>query len=316
VSSPQTELRPAPIDENKLPRPTRDVEQVKRDIAESGYALLADALSPDQVKEVRDRLEEQAEMEGKLGHAIIGDGRFLGRQYNVHATGEEPWQGLRSLLNKGRIFQDLVAHKDVLDVMEHILGPGFLLYNLSAIIMRRGSLAQQTHSDQIMFPFTTPIPLIANAFFMITDFDEQRGGTRFVPGSHLWDYKLSYSVITNDNGEVVDMEEDAKFEWVSPEAPAGTALLFDARTIHGGGANVSGETRTAVSMAFCLRTIRQLDQFCMSVNDDVYETLSDQLKLLLGFGFGDIGRIDPALGRANLGAVQFPKLGELHRDRA
>ncbi|MFE3170590.1 phytanoyl-CoA dioxygenase family protein [Amycolatopsis sp. NPDC059090] len=300
------------VESARLPEPTRDLDRVKSDLAEHGYALLRDALSRNQVLRVKDRLKEQAEMEGELGYAIIGDGRFLSRKYNVHAKGDEPWQGIRSLLNKGAVFQELVGHDGVLEVMEHLLGSGFILYTLSAIIMRQGSQAQQMHSDQIMFPFTTPIPLIANAFFMISDFDEGRGGTRFVPGSHLWDYQMTYQVVKNEQG-AADMVEDRTFEWVSPEAPAGTALLFDARTIHAGGANISGQERVAVSMAFCLRTIRQLDQFCMSINDDAYAAMSEKIKMLVGFGFGDIGRIDPALGRANIGEVQFPRIGELRR---
>jgi ectoine hydroxylase-related dioxygenase (phytanoyl-CoA dioxygenase family) len=302
-----------PIDPKDLPEPTRDMERVKQDLAKSGYALLRDALTADQVKRTRDRLEEQAEMEGKTGVANIGDGRFLGRQWSVSADGTEPWQGIRSILNKGKIFHELVEHPAILEATEYLLGPGFILYNASAIVMRGGSSRQQVHGDQIMFTFPTPVPLIANTFYMVTDFDEARGATYFVPGSHRWNQVLEFEAVLDDSGKTVDMREVGEFDCVTPEAPAGTALLFDARTLHGGGENVSGETRLAVSLAYCLPTLRQIDNFCMSISDEVYADMSERLKLLCGFGFAYLGRIDPALGRSNIGSVQFPWIGELHR---
>ena len=48
-----------------LPTPTRDVERATQDMDEFGYTLIADALGPEQVSAMRERLIEQALCEAK-----------------------------------------------------------------------------------------------------------------------------------------------------------------------------------------------------------------------------------------------------------
>ena len=46
-----------------LPRPTTDLDQLKADLDEHGYCIVADALSPDEVTALRTRITEQAAAE-------------------------------------------------------------------------------------------------------------------------------------------------------------------------------------------------------------------------------------------------------------
>ena len=46
-----------------LPRPTTDLEQLKADLDEHGYCIVADALSPEEVTALRARITEQAAAE-------------------------------------------------------------------------------------------------------------------------------------------------------------------------------------------------------------------------------------------------------------
>jgi ectoine hydroxylase-related dioxygenase (phytanoyl-CoA dioxygenase family) len=302
------------VDRSRLPELTRDHDQMKRDLAEFGYCLVRDAITQDQVKQARERLLEQAEMECRLGVAFIGDGQHHHRQFVSEADGTEPWQAVRSLLDKGQIFRELVVHKETLGLIEHLLGREYILFVMNGIIMRQGCKMQATHTDQMMFPFPTPVPLMANVFFMISDFDEARGGTRLVPGSHLWDHIPVFTPVFDENGRMVEIKRDEDVDWVSPDLPAGSAFVFDGRLWHGGGANTSGEQRLAVSSAYCLPSVRPQDQHCMSISDEVLAEMTDQVKLLCGFGGGTFGRIDPALGRGNIGPIVWPYIGELHRD--
>jgi ectoine hydroxylase-related dioxygenase (phytanoyl-CoA dioxygenase family) len=301
------------IDRGSLPTPTRDADQLKRDLVEHGYGLLRDALSADQVKAVRDRMLEQAEIEGERGVAMVGDGRGEERVFAAHADATTRHQLVRSLLNKGEVFRDLAVHADVLSLMHHMLGDHFLLSSTNGIIMRAGSRRQVCHTDQLYIGFSAPIPVVANVLYMITEFDEERGGTRLVPGSHQWEPPCVVPIF-DSQGKVLRVE-DEEVESVAAEGPAGTAIVFEGRLWHFGGENVSGELRLAISTYYCRSWVRQQDLLPLSINEDVYADMSDELKRLVGFSLmspGQLGRIDPALGRTNL-ETQLPFIPELHR---
>jgi ectoine hydroxylase-related dioxygenase (phytanoyl-CoA dioxygenase family) len=304
----------ATLKDTKLPTPTTDLDEVKRDLDEFGYGLLRDALTPQQLPAVRDRILEQAECEAQAGVAVIGDGGM--RRQNIAADdGSSPHQIVRMLLNKGSVFHEVAQQPDVLRLMEHMLGRGFLLSSSVGIVMRGGSAQQMLHTDQIFVPFTTPVPLVANVIYMVTDFDGARGGTRVVPGTHRGAAPV-YEQITED-GKVVGVKEpDA--DWIPVEGPAGTALVFDGRLWHGGGANVSGDLRLALSNYYGTAYMRQNDLLPLGLNDDVLASMTDEFKTLCGFdtlmpGGGGLGRIDPGAGRHNV-SIQWPLISELHRN--
>lgn len=78
--------RPTPVsnkdelDCETLPKATEDIEQIKRDLKEWGYAFVKDALSATQVKILRTAVEDQATGERNAGiahmdgaHKVAGD---------------------------------------------------------------------------------------------------------------------------------------------------------------------------------------------------------------------------------------------------
>lgn len=56
-------------DPKELPKPTRDVEEIKRNIKEWGFGFVKDALSPQQLKIINKAVLEQAAGEIKAGVA-------------------------------------------------------------------------------------------------------------------------------------------------------------------------------------------------------------------------------------------------------
>lgn len=74
-----------------LPRPTRDIDQVKRDIGEFGYGFVQDALTPDEVAILKKAVREQAAGEVKAGVAKNDGGPF------------QPNQRIWVLTNKGDV---------------------------------------------------------------------------------------------------------------------------------------------------------------------------------------------------------------------
>src|SRR5947208_8273113 len=111
---------------------TTDLERARGDLAEHGYCLLEDALDPDRVKALLDRLEE-------LATAEIADGTDY-----VYENGSN--QRVWALLNKGQLFIDLALEPVALTLMDHLLGYGFLLSNIDANIAGPGGQPMLMHA--------------------------------------------------------------------------------------------------------------------------------------------------------------------------
>jgi ectoine hydroxylase-related dioxygenase (phytanoyl-CoA dioxygenase family) len=300
------------IAKTRLPSATTDVEQLCRDLDEFGYGLLSDALTPDQVTRARDRVIEQAECESRAGIAYGGDGRT--KTVPIGPIDETtPRQAVRALVNKGSIFWELIQQPAVLSVVEHAIGPEYILTSTNAIMLRGGAKPQALHSDlNAWLPFPVAKCLFVNVMYMITDFDAARGATHVVPGTHTGPAP-DYTYVTDEAGNIVDVDLPGVVSVVA-EGPAGTAIIFDARVWHGGGANTSGELRIGLQLAYTYPTLRQQDAMTNGINDDVYAAMTDEQRRLCGFATfrGGIGRMDPGTGRVNVD-IQFPQVGELHR---
>ena len=282
----------------RTPVPTRDLDQLRADIAECGYGVRLDALSPDLLARLKARVLAQA-----AGEAEAGVGYFFGDdQTGMPATkggsAAAPNQRLGHLLNKGAVFRELLTHPLVEAALPQVIGKRYLLSSLSAMIMNKGGVAQVLHSDQQFAPFQTPVALVCNIVWMLVDFTEANGATRLVPGTHLLP-PPTIRFETGADGERKLVQEDVRP--VIAEAPAGSALVFDGRIWHGAGANQTDTPRPALFSYYCQPYVRQQENIAMSLNDEVYQALSEQEKALIGFEAHNrgMGRIAPALGRIN-----------------
>jgi hypothetical protein len=256
-----------PSDTSLLPKPTDDYEQAKKDLQEWGYCLITNSLAPGQLESLRKRLREQAD-----GEKAAGVGTFDGGEH-------KPNQRVWNLVNKGQEFLDLLENPIVDDLVPDILGDGFTISSFTANITRPGNAPMLLHNDQgqiIQTPLRN-IGLGLNIMWFLTDVNDENGGTRVMPGSHLGDQA------PDDQFDLTDT--------VAAEGPAGTALVFDTRLWHSTGPNRTKTGERPVVILFLMRAfIRPLENSFLSLDREVEKTLTEKARALLGF------RVTAALG--------------------
>jgi len=262
---------------DRLPEPTTDLEQVKRDFTEFGYGLIKDCLSSDQVARIRERLLEQAQAERNAGKAnLADDGKpYYGRPKNADTAS---FQLVRVLPNKGEVFRDLILQPKVLEIMRHGFGElDFCMSNLTGMVTRKGAVAQVLHCDQSYLPDPQPRPWVNNVLYMITEFTDDNGGTRVIPKTHRNPPpKIEYF----RDGRILSYEN---VETMAIEGPPGTAFVFDGRLWHGAGPSRVPGPRLAISGYYMVPQLRQSENYPACIHDDVYAAMSVEQRAMLGF---------------------------------
>jgi len=253
-----------------LPAPTRDRARARADLDTFGYCIVEGVLSTEQVRVLRERVAAQAE-----GEAAAGVASFDSK------TNQRIWM----LANKGRVFRDLVLHPFAQEMMGHLLGDDHLLSSATANIARPGGTAMYLHNDQLYVDFWTPKPVVANIAWMLDDFSDENGGTRLVPRSHL----------------EPDWRKAAAQPSVAGAGPAGSALVFDRRLVHGTGANrTKDRQRHAILTYYCRAFMRQQENFFLGLDPALQQPENETLLRRLGFSITyGLGRTE-APGMADL----------------
>ena len=269
----------------ELPRPTDDATQLRADLAEWGYCLVAEALSPVQLDALRTRSDQQLEGERAAG---LTKARFPQQQ------------GISCAVNKGEAFQHCITLDErgvqkgalIEQLLTELLGPGWLINNLVLNAAGKNLPPQALHCGQSFIPKPwPPWPFEMFYGFMLDDFNAETGGTLLIPGSHR---------ILTEAGEGRPPPLPPTF---NATAPAGTAMLMDGRLAHGTGVNRSDHPRRLIITTAHKSFIRTQDTFGVSLRKDVYESAPPKLLERLGFS------IEPNTG---LNGTEATGLGALH----
>ena len=285
-----------------------------------------------------ERLLEQAAAELQAGQAFEDggakqqwgaftdkDGNIRRDAFSAKAGGVN--QRVWMLINKGKIFRDLLSQPDMRAAVGHVLGNDYLLSSYGANIAKPGGIAMNLHTDQWWmpepihrrpnpvpagsltrelsnrvddFPAMIAPPVVVNVMWMLNDFTEANGATRLVPRSHLF-------------GRRPDAERDKDVVSIPAEGRAGSAMIFDGRIWHGTGANISDGLRLGVLTTFVAPQFRTQVNFTMATAPEVVAEANEDLLALLGFKIWNAyGRIEsPVAGYIQQGERS---LGEMRPD--
>jgi len=276
-----------PWDPDQLPKPTRDSARLKHEIEVFGYCIVERALEGDALERIRTRLFEQADAERRIHN----------KKNPANVDPLNQWVGM--LLNKGEVFFELIQHPLCMSLIEHLIGPDYLISCVDAQIQHPGAGEMPLHTDQWWMPSphepraraarpadarrnfagsldpspsNTPIAPIAavNVMWMMTDFSIENGATRLVPCSHL-------------SGKQPDSSVPHKIPSVAAVGPAGTAFAFDARLWHGAAQNRSQEARFGITTVGCGPQFRQLENYTRGLRPEVFLRCPPNVLSRLGF---------------------------------
>ena len=263
--------------------------------ASADAAAVASALERDGAVIVDDVLDADTcerldvELAPSLAATPWGPDDFSGR--NTRRTG--------ALIARSVTCRDLVMHPLALGTASAWLAhaTNFQLHLTQAIAIGPDSPAQPVHRDQWafdFFPFPAGYEVQCNTIWALTDFTEENGATRVVPGSHRQADGLRFEL---DDTEAATMTR-------------GSVLFYTGSVYHGGGPNRSAETRIGLNITYNLAWLRQEENQYLAVPHDLAATLPIDLLRVMGYDRGAyaLGYIDDL--RDPIEAVR-PGLGEL-----
>jgi ectoine hydroxylase-related dioxygenase (phytanoyl-CoA dioxygenase family) len=171
--------------------------------------------------------------------------------------------------------RELVMHPVVLGAVGKMLdhATSFQLHLTQIISIGPGEPAQTIHRDQWafdFFPFPRGYEVQCNTIWAMTDFTEENGATRVIPGSNRFDDRLRF---TEADTEPAEMSK-------------GSVLFYTGSIYHGGGANRSNETRTGINITYNVSWLRQEENQYLSVPLEIARTLPVDLLRLMGYRLG------------------------------
>ncbi|MDQ6677294.1 MAG: phytanoyl-CoA dioxygenase family protein [Acidobacteriota bacterium] len=144
-------------------------------------------------------------------------------------------------VNRGPEFDGLYLHPPVLKACCRIINEPFRLSTMHARTLRPRLPAQNLHVD---FERDSRGWTMVGFIFMVDEFRNDNGATRFVPGSHLWSTvppTLLGGLKTEYPGQILAC------------GPAGSMIVFNGSVWHGHTVNRSDEARRSIQGAYIRR---------------------------------------------------------------
>jgi len=174
------------------------------------------------------------------------------------------------LLKRSRHAEALVMNPRVLEIADAVLGPHCDRWQLNltqALELHPGQGAQPPHRDEDMWGGEKGrIEYLVNVMWPLTPYTAGNGATLVFPGS------------CNGGARREDLGAP-----VAVEMEPGSALLFLGSTLHGGGANRSGEVRSGVIVSYALGWLKPFENQWLVYPPAVAKGFSPELAAIVGY---------------------------------
>jgi ectoine hydroxylase-related dioxygenase (phytanoyl-CoA dioxygenase family) len=203
---------------------------------------------------------------GELRPGFDQDGTKSQNDFNGYKT-----LRISSILARSRQSAELIAHPRILEVADAVLLPHCINYRIGSctgIEIWPGEGPQRLHRDDGIYPIRiTGLEWQISANWALNDFTIENGGTRVVPGSHLWKERNT------------PLEE----ETVQTVMPKGSVLIYLGSVWHGGGANRTNRARMGLVNTYSLGWLRQEENHYLSIPPEIAAGYPEQVRRLMGY---------------------------------
>ena len=233
-------------------------QQEQHRLDTDGYLVLEKFIDDAYLGQLRDRVERLYEAEGENA----------GNEFR-----KEPHaRRLANLVDKGEVFERLIAFPRVLELVGHVLGAKFKLSSLNARSADPFSPeAQPLHCDAGALPDEHGY-WVCNTIWLLDDFTAENGPTRIVPGSQSWGI-LPQAVLAHPAAPHADE--------VHVLAPAGSVVVMNTHAWHGGTRNQTAHPRRALHAFYCRWDKPQQQYQKKLLRPETKQRLSPELRQLL-----------------------------------
>lgn len=249
-----------------------DVEGASAAIDDDGAVIVEGFVEPALLRRLN------AELDGLVEAARPGSRSADPMWQFFHGANTKRFTRLAALVPS---FPELLGQPLMRAVADRLLLPSCGNYWLNSgqmMVVGPGEPAQWLHRDQDNWPQLSRLvgvegpELTTSTLIALTDFTDEAGATRVVPGSHRW--PLDRAATADDTVPAV--------------MAAGSALLYTGKVVHGAGHNRTvDEWRRGLHVGFVLGWLVPEEANPLSTPWEVARHLSEDAQQLLGWGSYD-----------------------------
>ena len=232
--------------------------EVKTYIDEWGFAICRNWLDTDVVDDIARDIRRYAERVVGLEMEFFGGGAL---------------KKVEGLAAKSAGVIDVMNDPFLTDLAEAYLGVDPLINATGGFVLEKGRRPQPLHHDDVLYkPFFPRIPggpeCMLNFMYAITDFTEENGATKMVPGSHLWPEGRE----PTDTDEVLTMA-----------MPRGSFAVWLGSTWHGAGQNLTDTPRLGCEIGFNCGWLRPHENYQLLIPPGLARDMPLQVQEILGY---------------------------------
>lgn len=224
-------------------------------IAEYGWLVYENALSPEFVDEINNSLDDAYNHRRQIQ-------KENGIDLDMAGT-------LHHLLEPGNFGFKFISQLYCDQQMKHFLKGNYILNGINAVINIKNirPYVQNIHRD--IRSFTGDLKMMIQMMVLLDDFTADNGATYMLSGSHQRDVKPDEGAFYLHADQVI--------------AKKGSIVLFDSHLWHAAGRNQTDQPRRALTLSFTVPFFKQQLDYPRFLGYDNGENLPENLKQVIGY---------------------------------
>jgi hypothetical protein len=223
-----------------------------------GFTIIPNLIDPDWLNEMRRTFDQLVAKEGE--------------QSAIEHHKEEKATRLANLVNKGIVWEKVWSHPLLLAACAHVFKGEFKVSSLNGREALQNGGHQSLHGDWKKPRPDFPNVHVLNSIWAIDDLSMENGSPRIIAGTHNRP-ELPENVLSDPNAPHP--------KEIILECPAGSVMVFNAHTWHGGTTNKNGARRRVLHGYFTRRKDPQQQDQRTWITEETFRRLTPSQKWLL-----------------------------------